>query len=45
MSLFDRENFLYEDDDVETKAYKLPKLVMTKPEVIPIQKAEIILIL
>ncbi len=39
MSLLDRKNFLYEEDDSNYEEYKLPKLVTTKPEVIPIKKS------
>ncbi len=39
MSLLNKKNFLYEEDDKNYKEYKLPKLVTTKPEVIPIQKS------
>lgn len=38
MSILERKNFLYEEKDDGT-GYKLPKLVTTKPEVIPIQKS------
>ena len=39
MSLIDRKNFLYEEDESNYGEYKLPKLVTTKPEVIPIRKS------
>ena len=39
MSLIERKSFLYEEDDSNLKEYKLPKLVTTKPEVIPIKKS------
>lgn len=39
MSLIERKNFLYEQDDSDIDEYKLPKLVTTKPEVIPIKKS------
>ena len=38
MSILERKNFLYEDDE-QYKEYKLPRLVTTKPEVIPIRKS------
>ena len=38
MSLLERKNFLFEEDD-NIEEYKLPKLVTTKPEVIPIKKS------
>ena len=41
MSILERKNFLYEDDD-NSKEYKLPKLVTTKPEVIPIKRSFVI---
>ena len=39
MSLIERKNFLYEEEDNDLNEYKLPKLVTTKPEVIPIRKS------
>ena len=39
MSLIERKSFLYEEDDSEYKEYALPRLVTTKPEVIPIKKS------
>ena len=39
MSLVERKNFLYEEDVSNYKEYKLPKLVTTKPEVIPIKRS------
>lgn len=39
MSLIERNNFLEEDRKTLKKAYKLPKLATTKPEVIPIAKS------
>ena len=39
MSLLDRKNFLYEEEDYNYVKYNLPKLVTTKPEVIPIKKS------
>ena len=39
MSLINKKNFLYEEDDSNLKEYKLPKLVTSKPEVIPIRKS------
>lgn len=41
MSILERKSFLYEDEDV-TGNYKLPKLVTSKPEVIPIRRSFII---
>ena len=41
MSILERKRFLYEDDD-NSKEYKLPKLVTTKPEVIPIKRSFVI---
>ena len=41
MSILERKNFLYEEDD-NYEEYKLPKLVITKPEVIPIKKSFVI---
>ncbi len=42
MSILERKSFLYEDQDVENNNYKLPKLVTSKPEVIPIRRSFII---
>ena len=39
MSLIENKNFLYEDDENNYEEYKLPRLVTTKPEVIPIKKS------
>ena len=39
MSILDRKSFLYEENDINLKEYKLPKLVTTKPEVIPIKRS------
>ena len=39
MSLINKNNFLYEEKDSDLKEYKLPKIVTTKPEVIPIKKS------
>ena len=39
MSILERRNFLYEEDNDNYKEYKLPKLVTTKPEVIPIRNS------
>ena len=39
VSLIERKNFLYEEDDSNYEEYKLPKLVVTAPEVIPIKKS------
>ena len=39
MSLLERKNFLYEDNNELDDNFKLPKLVTTKPEVIPIKKS------
>ena len=38
MSILERKHFLYEEND-NNKDFKLPKLVTTKPEVIPLQKS------
>lgn len=39
MSILERRNFLYEEDDSNYKDYRLPSIVTSKPEVIPIQKS------
>ena len=39
MSILERKNFLYENDDSDLEEYKLPSIVTSKPEVIPIQKS------
>lgn len=39
MALIDRKNFLYEDDEQDTKPYILPSIVTSKPEVIPIKQS------
>lgn len=39
MSLIERKSFLYEDDDEDYSEYKLPSIVTSKPEVIPIRKS------
>lgn len=39
MSLIEKRSFLYEEDDSNYEEYKLPKLVTTRPEVIPIKKS------
>lgn len=38
MSILEKKNFLYENEDTSSD-YKMPKLVTTKPEVIPISKS------
>ena len=38
MSILERKKFLYEDDE-NYGEYKLPKLVTSKPEVIPIKRS------
>lgn len=39
MSLIEKKSFLYEEDEVSYDDYKLPKLVTTKPETIPITRS------
>ena len=39
MSLIEKRSFLYEEDDSNYEEYRLPKLVTTRPEVIPIKKS------
>ena len=39
MSILERKSFLYEDEDSNINEYKLPSIVTSKPEVIPIQKS------
>jgi len=39
VSILDKKNFLYEEADDDVTKYELPKLVTTKPEVIPIRKS------
>ena len=39
MSILERKSFLYEGDDSDLKEYKLPSIVTSKPEVIPIEKS------
>lgn len=39
MSLISRKNFIVDEEEQDTNTYKLPTLVTTEPEVIPIKKA------
>ena len=40
MSIISRKNFILDEDEAQDYMdYRLPKLVMTKPEVIPIEKS------
>jgi len=43
VSIIERKSFLYEEDeDIDQPKYELPRLVTTKPEVIPIKKSLVI---
>ena len=39
MSILESRNFLNEDENKDIKQYNIPRLALTKPEVIPIQKS------